>query len=459
MPWVIGSAACETSDAPVVTQVMPVVVAMTATGGPTFSTTVLLSASGLECRNRGWRQPVRQWQIDLAGRTRDEIAGFCDFFLACNGRQSAFPFQDWTDFSATGQLLGVGDGSRNVWQLTKSYAIGAIIPLRTIIRPNISTVVVYFDGVAQTSGYWVDPNSGQVSFVRSPLVGTQITVDFQFFVLARFGSDVIDLAASTSAFWTSSGITLVEVREPTLPLSGGTWIAQGAIGSSGAAEVVTRGSIHGHAETTSRGVIRGSGSAILVDEDIVFPNNIPYGSTTGPQHSTIIAANQAGWERRFKDWQFPRRRWTVGSSQRRAASLYAIVALFMASGGRHHAFRLLDFLNNTVTNQVIGTGDGIICTFQLGQSVVVGRTTVWRPILRPIPTTVQITIDGVPDTAWRLDDAGVVILVFPPRLGAVIRASFGFHCLARFDTDSMSLQATGPVTLTWTSIPLIEVQG
>ena len=57
------------------------------------------------------------------------------FFRARKGKAYGFRFKDWTDYKATGQLIGTGDGVIKTFQLVKWYPSGSVIGLRTITKP------------------------------------------------------------------------------------------------------------------------------------------------------------------------------------------------------------------------------------------------------------------------------------------------------------------------------------
>ena len=79
---------------------------------------------------------------------------------ARRGKAYGFRFKDWTDYKATGQLLGTGDGAIKAFQLVKRYPSGSIIEVRTITKPVTSTVRAYKDGVEQLAGWSVDVTTG-----------------------------------------------------------------------------------------------------------------------------------------------------------------------------------------------------------------------------------------------------------------------------------------------------------
>ena len=76
------------------------------------------------------------------------------------------PCEDWTDYQATGQLIGTGDDAETQFQLVKRYPSGSVVEVRTITKPVAGTVRIYLDGVEQLSGWSVDVTTGIVTFAR-----------------------------------------------------------------------------------------------------------------------------------------------------------------------------------------------------------------------------------------------------------------------------------------------------
>jgi uncharacterized protein (TIGR02217 family) len=93
------------------------------------------------------------------------------FFRARRGRAYSFRFKDWTDYTATGQLLGTGDDAKTQFQLVKEYPSGSVIEVRTITKPVAGTVEVYLDGLKQLAGWSVDTITGLVTFGIPPALG------------------------------------------------------------------------------------------------------------------------------------------------------------------------------------------------------------------------------------------------------------------------------------------------
>jgi uncharacterized protein (TIGR02217 family) len=79
-----------------------------------------MSAGPVGCRKRAQE----------AGAGRELIA----FFQARRGKAYGFRFKDWTDYKATGQLLGTGDDAQTQFQRVKHYPSGSVIEVRTMTK-------------------------------------------------------------------------------------------------------------------------------------------------------------------------------------------------------------------------------------------------------------------------------------------------------------------------------------
>ena len=114
-------------------------VAYGATGGPEFATTVVGTGSGHEKRNVNWSEARGRWDVASGCKKQAQIDNLIAFFRARRGKAYGFRFKDWTDYKATGQLLGTGDSASGV-------------EVRTITKPVAGTMKVYLDGVEQLFG-------------------------------------------------------------------------------------------------------------------------------------------------------------------------------------------------------------------------------------------------------------------------------------------------------------------
>lgn len=198
------------------------------TGGPERRVDIVSLASGHEERNARWKNSRRSYDAGLGIRDADDLAAVVALFEECGGPLHSFRFRDWSDFSSAAstrqapdhldQVIGTGDGSQTDFQLVKVY--GTLTPYtREITKPVAGSVVVGVNGAAQASGWSVDNNTGQVSFVSPPAPGAQVTAGFLFDVPVRFDTPqiLVDMAffstASGQAVGSIPEIPLVEVRE------------------------------------------------------------------------------------------------------------------------------------------------------------------------------------------------------------------------------------------------------
>ena len=128
-------------------------------------------ARGHEKRNVNWAQARGRWDVASGLKKQAQIDELIAFFRARRGKAYGFRFKDWTDYKATGQLLGTGDDAQTQFQLVKHYPSGSVIEVRTITKPVAGTVKVYLDGVEQLSGWSVDTTTGLVTFGTAPALG------------------------------------------------------------------------------------------------------------------------------------------------------------------------------------------------------------------------------------------------------------------------------------------------
>jgi uncharacterized protein (TIGR02217 family) len=186
----------------------PPYVARGATGGPTFSTSVVTLASGAEQRNVLWANARGRWNISTGIRTRTQMLDVIAFFHIVKGRGYSFRFKDWNDYAATDQLMV--EVTPTTWQLVKRYAIGALEHVRTITKPVAGTVVVKIGGVPATpSG--IDHLTGRVTFSSPP--SSAPTASFEFDVPVRFDTDHLSVQANAWDRQVASQIDLIEVQE------------------------------------------------------------------------------------------------------------------------------------------------------------------------------------------------------------------------------------------------------
>lgn len=187
-------------------------IAYGATGGPEYATTVVAMASGFEQRNANWSAARLKWNVASGLKHQAQLNTLIAFFRARKGRAYGFRFKDWTDYRASAQALGAGDGETKSFHLVKTYASGAGNEVRTITKPVLGTVVPYLDDVKQTSGWSVNTATGVLAFAVAPAQGVAVTADFEFDVPARFDTDSMAISIEQFDLHQWSDIPVVEIR-------------------------------------------------------------------------------------------------------------------------------------------------------------------------------------------------------------------------------------------------------
>ena len=172
-------------------QQFPTDVRPEASGGPEYKTTVVDLRSGASHRNSLWADPVRNYSVTLGPRDRDSVAAILDFVANAHGGLNGFRMKDWSDYDATDEFVGVGNGSDYWFRLNKAY--GAAYT-RRILKPVLGTVTVYLDSVPLSGSAWaLDTRNGVIVFQTAPGVGVQITADFEFDVPVYFADDMTEV--------------------------------------------------------------------------------------------------------------------------------------------------------------------------------------------------------------------------------------------------------------------------
>ncbi len=199
-------------------------------------------------------------------------------------------------------------------------------------------------------------------------------------------------------------------------------------------------------------------------DNVSFPMPLAMGASGGPERRTEVVELASGREARNGIWAGSRRRWDVGGAIARMQDVYELTRFFEARQGRLRGFLFRDFTDDrsgapgqivSASDQLIGTGDGNTASFQIVKRY--GETA--RRILKPVPGSVLIAVDGVLESGFTLDEMGVVTLSAAPANGAEVTAGYRFDCAARFDTDRLevSLEAFGAGRVA--HVPLVELVG
>src|ERR1700722_16006270 len=100
---------------------IPLHVSFGSSGGPAFSTEVVVIDSGYERRNQNWSQARRSYDAKTGVRSAADVGTLLSFFLARAGRARGYRLKDWSDYTSaadgitapgfTDQTIASGDGA------------------------------------------------------------------------------------------------------------------------------------------------------------------------------------------------------------------------------------------------------------------------------------------------------------------------------------------------------------
>ncbi len=207
--------------------------------GPQYDAVVSVGSSGVNQRTGQFQAPRVCFRVDQSVRSLEEMRELLTFFHARRGRLVGFRALDFTDYHAVDALLGTGNGSVRVFQLTKYYMLGGFSQGRAIVKPSIP-VAIYVDGVLMNdvrvvetsqgtevfSGdgtgphhVTVDGSNGVVIFATAPPLGSLLQWTGAFYVPVRFDTDELDISLEGFDVQTWSQIQLLEIPTMMQPIT------------------------------------------------------------------------------------------------------------------------------------------------------------------------------------------------------------------------------------------------
>lgn len=188
-------------------------IAYGSSGGPEYSTDIVITHGGYEQRNINWSQARAKYNVAHGVKTQAQLDTLISFFRTRKGRADGFRFKDWSDYKAIAQIIGTGNGTNRIFQLVKTYSSGSIIETRTVTKPIASSLSIYVASVLQAgANYALDSTTGKITFVTAPANTAVITADFEFDVPVRFDTDRLSATLDAYGVNSWSDIPLLEIR-------------------------------------------------------------------------------------------------------------------------------------------------------------------------------------------------------------------------------------------------------
>ncbi len=202
-------------------------------------------------------------------------------------------------------------------------------------------------------------------------------------------------------------------------------------------------------------------------DDVLYPFALGRTTTVGPEFSTSVAVTASGHERRNSLWADARMHFDVGPGIRSEEELSQLLGFFRARRGAARGFRIsdpFDFSSNgmsanpSMTDQLIGIGDGLAADFQLTKSYGDEGDPQLREITRPRAETIVVSVGGTLVTDWSLGEKGKITLASAPASGIEVRAGFLFDVPVRFAEDRIDISGLNFAAGEAPSIPLTEIK-
>lgn len=163
--------------------------AYTFSGGPEWSTRVVVLANGREKRNQGWSRPKHRFTAPFQNISQEAFIVLKSAHFATRGMAYGFRFKDWTDFRAENAPLGLAPAGVTPVQLSKQYEFGAEKYDRPISKPVEGTVTVKQNGVLKAGV--IDSTTGLFTPSTAWTEGAVLTWSGEFDVPVRFDTDVL----------------------------------------------------------------------------------------------------------------------------------------------------------------------------------------------------------------------------------------------------------------------------
>jgi uncharacterized protein (TIGR02217 family) len=183
-------------------------------GGPEFSTDVVILGGGAERRNQNWTYERARWDVAYGIKTKELLITLIEFFKERAGRATGFRFKDHDDFEATKEdMIVVID--LDVYQCAKNYTDAGGTYVKKISKPVSPTVQIYVDDVLQTVSvdYAIDYTTGIIQFIpgQEPGTGDTVTWSGQFDLPVRFDTDYLPRNFDTYEA-RSASVPIVELK-------------------------------------------------------------------------------------------------------------------------------------------------------------------------------------------------------------------------------------------------------
>lgn len=199
--------------------------------------------------------------------------------------------------------------------------------------------------------------------------------------------------------------------------------------------------------------------------EVLFPEDISYGSSGGPGFNTTVIELANGNEQRNVNWSLDRAQYDVSHGVKTREQMEHLLEFFKARRGKAYGFRFKDWMDFTLDRQPVGTTDGGGAITQQIFKRYEPETDFFydRPLKRLVAGTITVWVNGaVWPNGFNHVDPGTGMLTAGGAqsfdANAVVEVACEFHVPVRFDIDEMKITHDDFELMSWPSIPLVELR-
>jgi uncharacterized protein (TIGR02217 family) len=193
-----------------------------------YKTAVTESETGEEVRDALVDDGLREFKLKLDFRAKEAIDTIWDFYIARQGATDDFLIKIITEFAATDEPVGTGDGTTRQF-LLDSFPVDISENNTAKLDGVLTTAYALSNDTANEKSY--------ITFTQAPTLGQAITASYEFYFRVRFKDDRLTRELIQHDLL-NVGIDLKEVRWNTyFPFSGNS---SSSSSSSSAGNIATR---------------------------------------------------------------------------------------------------------------------------------------------------------------------------------------------------------------------------
>jgi uncharacterized protein (TIGR02217 family) len=182
----------------------------------------------------------------------------------------------------------------------------------------------------------------------------------------------------------------------------------------------------------------------------LFPLDISYGASGGPEYATDVVVMKSGKEQRNCNYQRPRYRYNVAHGVKTKEQLEQLISFFRNHKGQAIGFCFKDWMDYQAIKQPLK----LIANnqYQLVKLYEVDE----RIISKPVKVELYVNNKKIKNDTYKIDYQSGIIS-FNKEITEVIYADFEFYVPVRFASDKLSANMDNYGSYSWLDISLIEV--